>query len=161
MSTSLGLRFINILSDNNCMITLALTDGLARIFASLIAGVLIGFTRKGYPAGMRTFALICIGSTIFTIISIDPSLSGAASYDPTRIISQIVTGIGFIGAGVIWKSNIKVGGLTTAAAIWTTAAVGILIGLGEIILSLFSLVLIMLVLFSKKYLPEGQTDHHW
>jgi len=136
------------------MIALPLQDSLVRIFLSLLAGLLIGFTRKNYPAGLRTFTLICIGSTIFTIISIDPSLTSTPNVDPTRVIAQIVTGIGFIGAGVIWKSNVKVSGLTTAAAIWTTAAIGILIGMGEYIIAGFSLLIVIAVLFSKNIFKD-------
>lgn len=136
------------------MITLTMTDSLLRILAATLAGLLIGFTRKRYPAGLRTFALICLGSTIFTIISINSAFYGGTEFDPTRGVAQIVTGIGFIGAGVIWKSNVKVGGLTTAAAIWTTASLGILIGLGELALAAVTLVIIILVLASKQYLEE-------
>jgi len=136
------------------MITLTLTEALLRVFASLIAGLLIGFTRKRYPAGVRTFALICLGSTIFTLISIDSAGYANTDFDPTRVIAQIVTGIGFIGAGVIWKSNIKVGGLTTAAAIWTVASLGILFGLGEFILGTVCLLIVIMVLYSKRYFPD-------
>ena len=138
------------------MLTITLFDAVTRIIVSVIAGLLIGFVRKKYPAGIRTFTLICLGATIFTIISIDPAFyQSDASIDPTRIIAQIVTGIGFIGAGVIWKSNIKVGGLTTAAAIWTSAAIGILLGLGEFILGILSLLLVIIILASKRYFDGG------
>lgn len=131
-------------------------DAVIRLFVSLFAGLIIGFTRRKYPAGIRTFTLICLGSTIFTFISIDPALiNGAAeNIDPTRVISQIVTGIGFIGAGVIWKSQAKLGGLTTAAAIWTTAAVGVLIGIGEMFLATVSLLMVVAVIWSKHIFPN-------
>ena len=131
------------------MLEISFYDEIIRVFFSLIAGLLIGYTRRSYPAGTRTFILICLGSTIFAIISIDPSIFGTTNYDPSRIISQIVTGIGFIGAGVIWKSNARIGGLTTAAAIWTTSAIGILIGIGDYMLSLITLIIVMGVLYSK------------
>lgn len=136
------------------MITLTLTDSLLRIFAAVAAGLLIGFMRRRYPAGVRTFTLICLGSAIFTLISINGAFYGDETFDATRIISQVVTGIGFIGAGVIWKSNVKVGGLTTAAAIWTTASLGILLGLGEFVLAGVSLLIVLIVLASKHYLEE-------
>jgi putative Mg2+ transporter-C (MgtC) family protein len=137
------------------MIQLPISEQFVRVFLSLIVGLLIGFTRRNYPAGLRTFTLICIGATIFTIISIDPVFNGGTgNVDPTRVISQIVTGIGFIGAGVIWKSNAKVSGLTTAAAIWVTASIGILVGMGEYFLSLFSLIIVMAVLLSKRFVPD-------
>lgn len=134
------------------VVELGSMEAYLRIFISLIAGILIGLMRIKYPAGIRTFTLICIGATVFTLISIDTSLVGG-NYDPTRVISQIVTGIGFIGAGVIWKSPTKLAGLTTAAAIWATAAVGILIGLGEFGLAMFTTIVVMAVLFSKQIWP--------
>jgi putative Mg2+ transporter-C (MgtC) family protein len=135
------------------MIELGGIESYIRIFVSLIAGVMIGLMRAKYPAGIRTFTLICIGATVFTLISIDPAFTGSDS-DPTRVISQIVTGIGFIGAGVIWKSTTRLAGLTTAAAIWSTAAVGILVGLGEFGLALFTTIIVMAVLFSKQIWPQ-------
>ncbi len=134
------------------VIELSSMEAYLRIFISLIAGILIGLMRIKYPAGVRTFTLICIGATVFTLISIDSSLVGG-NYDPTRVISQIVTGIGFIGAGVIWKSPTKLAGLTTAAAIWATAAVGVLIGLGEFGLAMFTTIVVMSVLYSKQIWP--------
>lgn len=135
------------------LVELSSMEAYLRVLVSLIAGLLIGLMRIKYPAGIRTFTLICIGATIFTLISIDSTLTDG-NYDPTRVISQIVTGIGFIGAGVIWKSPTKLAGLTTAAAIWATAAVGILIGLGEFGLAMFTTVLIMAVLYSKQIWPS-------
>ena len=134
------------------MLSIDTYEALLRISASLISGLLIGFSRMKYPAGIRTFALICVSSTIYTIVSIDPIFSLVSPSDPTRVIAQIVTGIGFLGAGVIWKTNAKVSGLTTAAAIWVTASVGILIGLGNLLLGMISLALVLIVLYSKKYL---------
>ena len=109
------------------------SEALIRLAVAAAIGLLIGFTRRRKAAGIRTFALICLGCAIFTIVSIrDDFTEGAA--DPSRIISQIVTGIGFLGLGVIWRSS-KAGGrpvgLTTAATVWTTAAIGVLIGLGS------------------------------
>ncbi len=143
------------------MYEISFFEEIVRIFVSFLAGLLIGYTRRSYPAGMRTFILICLGSTIFTIISIDPNIFGqAASYDPSRIVSQIVTGIGFIGAGVIWKSDARIGGLTTAAAIWTTSAIGILIGIGNYGLSLITLALVMIILYSKRWVHEKGVRHY-
>jgi len=126
-----------------------------RLFISMFAGIMIGFTRKKYPAGVRTFTLICVGATMFTIISISYNLYGnPTEFDPSRTIAQIVTGIGFIGAGVIWKSPTKLSGLTTAAAIWATSALGILIGLGDFTLAAVSFIIIVAVLYSKRYFPD-------
>jgi len=119
------------------------------IFATLV-GLLVGYTRKHKPAGMRTFALVCLGSAIFTTVSLD-DLGG----DRTRIISQIVIGIGFLGAGVIWKQGARLGGLTTAAALWVTAAVGILVGLGWWVEAVAGGVLALLILNSKQSLIKS------
>lgn len=117
-----------------------------RLFAGTLAGMVIGYTRKETPAGPRTFALLCLGAVVFTIVSI----SGlAATQDETRIIGQIVSGVGFLGLGVIWKTDHHLLGLTTAASIWATASLGILIGLAAWELALVTLVLMVAVLYSK------------
>jgi len=126
------------------------TDITIRFFASTLAGLMIGFARRHKPAGMRTFALFSLGCTIFTVVSINTLMTGV---DPTRIIAQIVTGIGFLGLGVIWKQGVgKPTGLTTAASIWVTAAIGILIGLGMWTEVLVGTVLTLIILFSKRLL---------
>ena len=100
----------------------------------LLVGGLIGAEREFYnkSAGFRTMILICLGSYLFTVFSI--SISGSTN---DRIASNIVTGIGFIGAGVIYKDENRINGITTAAIIWATAALGMGIGAGK-----YSLVLI-------------------
>jgi len=97
----------------------------AQVSVAFVIGAIIGLERefRSKPAGFRTMILICVGSCLYTIISRE---SGAESGD--RIASNIVTGIGFIGAGVIFKEGITVNGLTTAALIWVTAALGMAIG---------------------------------
>ena len=85
------------------------------------------------PAGLRTFAFVSLGSTIFTIAS---SLIGPSNGDTGRVAAQIVTGIGFIGAGAVFRSGKYVSGLTTAAGIWATAAIGMVFGLGYLIFGL-------------------------
>jgi len=103
------------------------------VFRLLLAGVLgglIGFEREahGRPAGLRTHILVALGAALFTIVS--DSYTGARS-DPSRIASQIVTGIGFLGAGTIIRQGSIVRGLTTAASLWTTAAIGMAVGSGR------------------------------
>ena len=97
----------------------------AQVSVAFIIGAIIGLERefRSKPAGFRTMILICVGSCLYTIISKE---NGADNAD--RIASNIVTGIGFIGAGVIFKEGITVNGLTTAALIWVTAALGMAIG---------------------------------
>ncbi len=121
-----------------------------RLIGAVIVGLLVGFSRRKQAAGMRTFALICLGSALFTILSMEDIFGPTA--DKTRIISQIVTGIGFLGLGVIWKQGARPQGLTTAAAIWTTAALGVLIGLEmwvEVALGTF---LTLAIVYSKPIL---------
>lgn len=93
---------------------------------------------RGREAGLRTHILVGLGAALFTLVSAYgftdfagvPGPRGTSGYDPTRIAAQVVTGIGFLGAGVIMKEGLSVRGLTTAASIWMTAAIGILIGIG-------------------------------
>lgn len=114
----------------------------------VIVGGVIGAEREFFnkSAGFRTMILICLGSYLFTIFSI--SVSGSTN---DRIASNIVTGIGFIGAGVIYKDENRINGITTAATIWATAALGMGIALGSYLLVLIStaLVLASLLLFTR------------
>ncbi len=130
-----------------------------RMVASLVVGLIIGYERSRHqkPAGLRTYALVCIGSALFMIISAYglqavPNLSflSADSFrmDPGRVAAQIVTGIGFLGAGVIWKDRGTVRGLTTAANLWVTAGMGMALGLGLYFLTLVSVVCIFIALYS-------------
>lgn len=100
-------------------------EEVAQVSVAFIIGAIIGLERefKSKPAGFRTMILICVGSCLYTILSKE-----ANSTYPDRIASNIVTGIGFIGAGVIFKEGVSVKGLTTAALIWITAALGMAIG---------------------------------
>lgn len=120
---------------------------------SLIAGLILGFERemKDKSAGLKTITVICLGSTLFSIISYKLSGNG----DPTRIASYVVSGIGFLGAGVIFKSGFNVYGLTTAGIIWITAAIGVAIGFGEIYIALTFLIAALIVIYSAKYLTKN------
>lgn len=111
---------------------------LAHLLIALAAGGLIGFERSyhGRPAGFRTHALVCVASCALMLVTIYQSkwypdaFVGRVVLDPTRMAQGIMTGIGFLGAGVIFKEGLTVRGLTTAASIWITAAIGILAGIG-------------------------------
>src|SRR5436309_11442927 len=111
---------------------------LLRIAAALLAGALIGFERTfhGRPAGFRTHALVCLASSLLMLVTVYQNEwmtvmpLDAIRTDPTRMAQGIMTGIGFLGAGVIFKEGLTVRGLTTAASIWITAAIGVLIGIG-------------------------------
>jgi len=121
---------------------------IGKLILSIILGGIIGMERKtfGKPAGSRTFGLVAMGSTLFTVISIY-GINTMPNVDPSRMISQIIVGIGFIGAGLIILHRHQVEGLTTAAALWTTAAVGIAVGLGWWYIAIFATALIFLLLF--------------
>lgn len=116
-----------------------------KILLSIIAGFTLGVERefKDKSAGLKTITIICLGSTLFTILSF--KLGAGESEDATRIASYVVSGIGFLGAGVIFKDGFNVGGLTTASIIWMAAAVGMALGFGEFFLAFGFLVASVLV----------------
>ena len=105
---------------------------------ALIAGGIIGFERSlhGHPAGFRTHALVCLASSLLMLVALyewkwlHGLPPGSVRTDPTRMAQGIMTGIGFLGAGVIFKEGLSIRGLTTAASIWITAGIGILMGIG-------------------------------
>jgi len=123
-----------------------LQDMIAML-VSVICGGIIGFEReyKSKSAGFRTIILISLGSTIFTIVS----KHGVGADD--RIAANIITGIGFIGAGVIFKDKVSVRGLTTAAVIWTSAAIGMTTGIGyhALALTLTAITLVILLMVTR------------
>lgn len=108
-----------------------------RLIVALTAGALIGYERsyRGRPAGFRTHALVCMASSLLMLVTVYEAhwvrhTLGNLQLDPTRMAQGIMTGIGFLGAGVIMKEGLSVRGLTTAASIWITSAIGILAGIG-------------------------------
>ncbi len=125
-----------------------------RLLASVLAGGLIGLERsfRGRPAGFRTHTLVCMASTLLMLITVyewqwmESLAQDSIRMDPTRMAQGIMTGIGFLGAGVIFKEGISVRGLTTAASIWITAALGILIGIGFYFPATLTTGLVILVL---------------
>lgn len=116
----------------------------AQVSIAFVIGAVLGLERefRSKPAGFRTMILICVGSCLYTILSKE-----AGGGSPDRIASNIVTGIGFIGAGVIFKEGITVNGLTTAALIWTTAALGMAIGYHNYPLAIVVSVIVVIALF--------------
>jgi putative Mg2+ transporter-C (MgtC) family protein len=105
--------------------------------AGIVAGGAIGLERSfhGRPAGFRTHTLVCMSSSLLMLLTVYeahwfPGTSESVRLDPTRMAQGIMTGIGFLGAGVIFKEGLTVRGLTTAASIWTTSAIGVLMGTG-------------------------------
>ena len=137
-------------------------DMFIRLGASFIAGAIIGFERSSrrQVAGLRTHILICMGSTLLTLISIylPQQYNPLKTSDPSRIAAQVVSGIGFLGAGAIIRLGNNVRGLTTAASLWFIAALGITIGAGMFVIAgvaiVFGLItLIFLYHFEKKLFP--------
>jgi len=112
---------------------------LLRIVGAMLIGALIGLERSfhGRPAGFRTHALVCLASALLMLVTVYQNewMTQVAietiRTDPTRMAQGIMTGIGFLGAGVIFKEGLTVRGLTTAASIWVTASIGILVGIGS------------------------------
>jgi putative Mg2+ transporter-C (MgtC) family protein len=119
-------------------------EDILKLLAALLCGAIIGAEReyKTKSAGFRTVILIMVGATLFTIVS---SIMGKDT-DPGRIASNIVTGIGFIGAGAIFKEGNFVKGLTTSAVIWISAAIGMSIGIGQYEFAFLSMCIVMFVL---------------
>ena len=119
---------------------------IERILLSASLGATLGFEREWRQkyAGLRTNILIAIGSTLFTVMSID--MTAGVGGDPSRVAAQIVTGIGFLGAGAIMRTGAGVRGLTTAATIWVNAAIGVAVGGGEYKLALIATGVTLLVL---------------
>ena len=125
-----------------------------RLLISFCIGTAIGFEReyRSKAAGLRTMIMICMGSTIFTEIGMIISPA-----NPDRIASTIVTGIGFLGAGVIFKDGLSITGLTTATTIWISAALGMAVGAGQYFIAIFGSigVLVVLAVFERfQYLVD-------
>ncbi|TAJ99138.1 MAG: MgtC/SapB family protein [Chloroflexota bacterium] len=143
------------------MIDVSLQLDLAlRLIVAAGLGAVVGAEREihNHPAGIRTHMLVALGSGLFTVLSIFGfGLEGnadAAPVDPSRIAAQIVSGIGFLGAGAILKDGVIIRGLTTAASLWATAAVGMAAGAGEHILALVAAVIILVSLWPINALAE-------
>ncbi|MEK7464451.1 MAG: MgtC/SapB family protein [Patescibacteria group bacterium] len=138
-----------------------------RLSLAMLLGGLLGIERTlaGKTAGMRTYALISMGASLFVIISevVGRSL-GAVSFDPLRMASQIVVGIGFIGAGMIILKEDKVMGLTTSAGLWVAAGIGTAVGFGLYALSVFAtsltLFVFLILWFMEKKLKKTGSYHN-
>lgn len=126
--------------------------GIQRLFISVALGALIGLERElsGKDPSLRTFSLISVGSCLFSLTSELVTL-GTTHADPGRIAAQIVPGIGFIGAGTIFRSTRGISGLTTAALMWVTAAIGMTVGFGHIRLAVSATFMALLITFGLKF----------
>ncbi|TCS39432.1 putative Mg2+ transporter-C (MgtC) family protein [Paucimonas lemoignei] len=127
---------------------------VTHLLGALLAGAIIGLERSyhGRPAGFRTHTLVCLASSLLMLVTLFQTTwlhnvpFEAVRTDPTRMAQGIMTGIGFLGAGVIFKEGLSVRGLTTAASIWMTAAIGILMGIGFYLPAVLATVLTLGVL---------------
>lgn len=145
-----------------------ITTAIIRLSLALVAGSLIGLERTahGRPAGIRTHALVCIASAVLMLVSVFQwelfhfAPINTIRIDPTRMAQGIMTGIGFLGAGVILKEDLTIRGLTTAASIWLTSAIGVVIGMGLYFAAFMSLLFALLVLIMfrqiEHYIPTQQ-----
>ena len=128
---------------------------LAKVALALVLGYLIGLERElhGKVVGTRTISLITLGSTLFVLMS--PSIFNG---DNSRIIAQVVSGIGFLGAGIIFKHGDTVRGLTTAATVWCAAAIGCLCGYGMYVEAIVGTAAIMIINLLFKYVRPNKKD---
>lgn len=131
-----------------------------QLFLATILGGLVGVEREYQKraAGLRTHSLVCLGSALFTVISLESfyqwtNVTGI-SFDPSRVISGIVLGVGFIGAGLIMHRGFKIEGLTTAAGIWVVSAIGVAVGLKLYLVAVFTAFLALGVLSVLRLLEE-------
>ena len=131
------------------MVTVLTLETLESLLISVVLGAIVGIEREHAhrPAGLRTHMLVSLGSCLFTLMS--ASFGG----QPAQIASGVVAGIGFIGAGTIWAEKDKVKGITTAASLWATAAIGLTTGVGDFPLAVAVTILVFIILASK-YLLE-------
>jgi putative Mg2+ transporter-C (MgtC) family protein len=123
-----------------------------RLVIAIFLGGIIGLERErhGHDAGLGTFAMVTLGACVFSMVS---DLVFASASDNTRIASGVVEGIGFLGAGIIIHGRTGISGLTTAATLWATAAVGMLVGYGLYVLAVLTTVAVMLVLIIRQVKP--------
>ncbi len=124
------------------------TEIFLRLVLAVIFGGLIGLEREVVhkPAGIRTHMLVSLGSALFVLIALE-SIPGGID----KIIAGVATGIGFLGAGTIFKAKSDVHGLTTAASVWTVAAIGLAIGLGYYLITAIAVILVLMVLHLNRF----------
>ncbi|MCF8363813.1 MAG: MgtC/SapB family protein [Prolixibacteraceae bacterium] len=149
------MEFLNEITQSTEINT---TSSFLRLTLSFIAGTIIGFERETHrqPAGLRTHILICMGSTLIMLLSIyiPQTYTQFHTSDPGRIAAQVVSGIGFIGAGAILRMGINVRGLTTAASIWAIAAIGLAIGAGMYFPAALAVVFMLIILIVVEQLER-------
>lgn len=152
-------NFLKAISDTE----VTTTSAIFKLMLSLLLGGIVGFERKrkGQVAGARTFALISMGATLAMIVSIyiPQVYLGLKNGDPGRVAAQVITGVGFLGAGAIIQTKGSVRGLTTAAGIWMVAALGLAVGVGLYLIAAISTILILFTLVSlEQYERRSHLD---
>lgn len=152
-------ELLQLINDSN----VNTVGAIYKLLLSLLLGAIVGLERrhKGQIAGMRTFALISMGATLAMLVSIyiPQEYMGLKNGDPGRIAAQVISGIGFLGAGAIIQMKGSVRGLTTAAGIWMTACIGLAVGSGMYLIATVACLLIIFVLMiletAEKHLLKG------
>lgn len=131
-------------------------DLVGRLLLAAILGAVIGVEREihDHPAGIRTHLLVALGSALFTVLSIVGFSSPNVAVDPSRVAAQIVTGIGFLGAGAILKYGPTIRGLTTAASLWAAAGIGMAAGTSRPLLAVAATVIVLVSLWPLRLLSE-------
>ncbi|MBN2261472.1 MAG: MgtC/SapB family protein [Prolixibacteraceae bacterium] len=149
---------MNFFTDINNFSEINTQTALIRLLGAFIAGAIIGLEREAQrqPAGLKTHILIAVGSNLIMLLSIfmAQKYTTFGNTDPSRIAAQVVSGIGFIGAGAILRMGINVRGLTTAASIWAIAAIGLTIGAGMYIVAAIAVLIILFVLIIVEQLER-------
>jgi putative Mg2+ transporter-C (MgtC) family protein len=127
---------------------------VVQIVLAALLGAVLGIEREigAQPAGLRTHMLVAVGAAVFTLAGVT-DVFGA---DPTRVAAQVVTGIGFLGGGAIFKEGVNIRGLTTASSLWVTAAIGLAVGLRQWLAAIAATVLAMIVLWVVRL-----AEHDW
>jgi len=141
---------------------------MLRLFLAFIAGAIMGLERERFfkdvhrqkAAGFRTYSLVCFGSCLFGLASIYGFSSEGVNQDPGRVAAQVVTGMGFLGAGAILKYNGEVKGLTTAAGMWVASAIGLLFSAGMYITAVIAAFLAYLTLDFHRLFPTLFSSFH-
>ncbi len=130
-------------------------DFLVRLSVSFFLSGIIGIERElsGKVAGLRTHMLVGMGATLYALLSLLVQ-SNTGIVDPSRVAAQVVSGIGFIGAGAIFRDEDRIRGLTTASDIWVMGAIGLSVGLGYLLLSFFATFLVLIVLIGGAWLEK-------
>jgi len=142
---------------------------LVRLLVAVLLGGLIGLEREqsNHAAGLRTNILVCLGSCLLMLLSIygfsEFVNEGNVRMDPARLAAQVITGIGFLGAGVILFTGKTITGLTTAATLWVVSAIGLAVGAGFVYASIFSTVMVLIILWAlnkvEKRFLRGKKEH--